>query len=200
MIAYLQIGKLAPNFLTVGVLNNKLGKIRLSDYRGKKYVVLIFYPANFTPVSPTELIGLSNRVSEFRKLSTQILAVSIDSPFSHFHCLLSRQYEGGLFGLKFPLVSDLNKTITTNYQLLTDDGMAFPGVFIIDKEGVIQYYTVNNLLCGRSINEILRILESIQYLKKHPGHACPVDWKYGDKIIYSHPLKSKFYFKKIYST
>ena len=87
MIAYLQIGKLAPNFLTVGVFNNKLGKIRLSDYRGKKYVVLIFYPANFTPVSPTELIGLSNRVTEFRKLSTQILAVSIDSPFSHFHCL-----------------------------------------------------------------------------------------------------------------
>nr|YP_009093067.1 hypothetical protein Ycf42 [Rhizosolenia imbricata]AIR75740.1 hypothetical protein Ycf42 [Rhizosolenia imbricata] len=195
----LQIGKLAPNFLTVGVFNNKLGKIRLSDYRGKKYVVLIFYPANFTPVSPTELISLSKRIPEFRKLSTQILAISIDSPFSHLHFLLSRQYEGGLSGLKFPLVSDLTKTITKNYQLLTDDGMAFPGVFIIDKEGVIQYYTVNNLLCGRSVNEILRILESIQYLKKHPGHACPVDWKYGEKIVYSHPLKSKLYFKNIYS-
>jgi len=200
MITYLQIGKLAPNFLTVGVFNNKLGKIRLSDYRGKKYVVLIFYPANFTPVSPTELISLSNRITEFRKLSAQILAISIDSPFSHLHFLLSRQYEGGLLGLKFPLVSDLTKTITTNYQLLTDDGMAFPAVFIIDKEGVIQYYTVNNLLCGRSINEILRTLESIQYLKKHPGHACPVDWKSGEKIVYSHPLKSKFYFKNLYST
>ena len=197
MLTYLQIGKLAPNFLTVGVFNNKLGKIRLSDYRGKKYVVLIFYPANFTPVSPSELLKLSHRTTEFRKLSAQILAVSIDSPFSHLHCLLSRRYEGGLSGLRFPLVSDLTKTITTNYQLLTDDGMAFPGVFIIDKEGVIQYYTVNNLLCGRSINEILRILESIRYLKKHPGHACPVDWKYGDKIIYSHPLRAKFYYNKL---
>ena len=200
MLTYLQIGKLAPNFLTVGVFNKRLGKTRLSDYRGKKYVVLIFYPANFTPVSPTELLKLSHRVSEFRKLSAQILAVSIDSPFSHLHYLSSRRYEGGLSGLKFPLVSDLTKTITTNYQLLTEDGMAFPGIFIIDKEGVLQYYTVNNLLCGRSINEILRILESIQYIKKHPGHACPVDWKYGDKIIYSHPLKSKLYFKKLYST
>ena len=199
MGTYPQIGKLAPNFLTVGVFNNKLGKIRLSDYRGKKYVVLIFYPANFTPVSPTELISLSNRVTEFRKLSTQILAVSIDSPFSHLRCLLSGRYEGGLSGLKFPLVSDLTKTITKDYQLLTDDGMAFPGAFIIDKEGVIQYYTVNNLLCGRSINEILRILESIQYLKEHPGQACPVDWNYGEKTIYSHPLKSKLYFKELYS-
>lgn len=199
MITYPQIGKLAPNFLTVGVFNNKLGKIRLSDYRGKKYVVLIFYPANFTPVSPTELINLSDRVAEFRKLSTQVLAISIDSPFSHLRCLLSGRSEGGLSGLKFPLVSDLTKTITTDYKLLTDDGMAFPGVFIIDKEGVIQYYTVNNLLCGRNIDELLRVLKSIQCIEKNPGQACPVDWKSGDPIFYSHPLKSKIYFEKLYS-
>jgi peroxiredoxin 2/4 len=200
MINHPQIGKLAPNFLTVGVFNKKLGKIRLSDYRGKKYVVLIFYPANFTPVSPTELITLSDRIAEFRKLSTQILAISIDSPFSHLRSLLSSRYEGGLANLKFPLVSDLTHKITSDYKFLTDDGMAFPGVVVIDKEGVIQYYTVNNLLCGRSINEILRVLESIQYLKEHPGQACPVDWKYGDKTIYSHPLKSKLYFKELYTT
>jgi len=200
MINHPQIGKLAPNFLTVGVFNKKLGKIRLSDYRGKKYVVLIFYPANFTPVSPTELITLSDRIAEFRKLSTQILAISIDSPFSHLRSLLSSRYEGGLANLKFPLVSDLTHKITSDYKFLTDDGMAFPGVVVIDKEGVIQYYTVNNLLCGRSINEILRVLESIQYLKEHPGQACPVDWKYGDKTIYSHPLKSKLYFKELYAT
>ena len=199
MVDYPQIGKLAPNFLTVGVFNKKLGKIRLSDYRGKKYVLLIFYPANFTPVSPTELITLSDRIAEFRKLSTQILAISIDSPFSHLRSLLSRRYEGGLANLQFPLVSDLTQKITNDYKLLTDDGMAFPGVVLIDKEGVIQYYTVNNLLCGRNINEILRILESIQYLKEHPGQACPVDWNYGDKTIYSHPLKSKLYFKELYS-
>ena len=195
-----QIGKSAPNFLTVGVYKKKLGKIRLSDYRGKKYVILVFYPANFTPVPQTELIELNNRIKEFKKLSTQILAISNDSPFSHLRYLLSSHEEGGLQNLKYPLVSDLTKTITNDYNLLTDDGMAFPGLFIIDKEGVIQYYTVNNLLCGRSINEILRILKSIQYVKKHPGCACPVDWKHGDKILYSHPLKSRIYFKKFYSS
>jgi peroxiredoxin (alkyl hydroperoxide reductase subunit C) len=199
MVSIPQIGKVAPNFLTVGVYKNRLGKIRLSDYRGKKYVVLIFYPANFTPVSPTELIHLSDRISEFRKLSTQILAVSVDSPFSHLQYLLSKRTHGGLAHLNFPLISDLTQTITSNYHLLTDDGLSFPGIFIIDKEGIIQYYTVNNLLCGRSVNELLRILQSIQYVKENPGQACPVDWKYGDQILYSHPLKSKLYFKNLYS-
>ena len=159
MASYPQIGKLAPNFLTVGVFNQKLGKIRLSDYRGKKYVLLVFYPANFTPVSPTELINLSDRVVEFRKLSTQILGISIDSPFSHLQNLLSNRYEGGLSNLKFPLVSDLTQKITKDYRLLTEDGMSFPGIVLIDKEGIIQYYTVNSLLGGRRINEILRILK-----------------------------------------
>ena len=195
-----QIGKSAPNFLTVGVYKKKLGKIRLSDYRGKKYVILIFYPANFTPVSPTELIELSNRMKEFKKLSTQILAISNDSPFSHLRCLLSSREEGGLKDLNYPLVSDLTKKITNDYKLLTDDGMVFPGLFIIDKEGVIQYYTANNLLCGRSVNELLRVLRSIQYLKQHPGQACPVDWNYGDKVLYSHPLRSRLYFKEFYSS
>ena len=195
MANFPRIGKTAPNFLTIGVYKKRLGKIRLSDYRGKKYVILLFYPANFTSVSPTELILLSNRISEFRRLSTQILAISVDSPFSHLQYLLSNREEGGLGYLNYPLVSDLTQTITNDYQLLTDEGLSFPGLFIIDKEGIIQYYTVNNLLCGRSINEILRILKSIQYVKKNPGSACPVNWKYGDKILQSHPLKSRSYFK-----
>nr|WAK84902.1 thiol-specific antioxidant protein [Amicula sp. isolate GU52X-4 cfCalB7]WAK84990.1 thiol-specific antioxidant protein [Amicula sp. isolate GU52X-4 cfCalB7] len=199
MLDLIQIGKMAPNFATVGVYKNRLGKIRLSDYRGKKYVILIFYPANFTSVSLTELIQLSDRISEFRKLSTQILAISVDSPFSHLHFLLSNRNQGGLGQLNYPLISDSNQTITNKYKLLTSDGLAFPGVFIIDKEGIMQYYTVNNLLCGRSVNELLRVLQSIQYIKRNPGRACPVDWKYGDKILYSHPLKSKIYFKTLYS-
>ena len=199
MANFPKIGKIAPNFLTIGVYKKRLGKIRLSDYRGKKYVILLFYPANFTSVSPTELILLSDRISEFRKLSTQILAISVDSPFSHLQYLLSNREEGGLGNLNYPLVSDLTQTISSDYQLLTDEGLAFPGLFIIDKEGVIQYYTVNNLLCGRNINELLRILESIQYVKENPGHACPVNWNYGDRILYSHPLKSKIYFKDLYS-
>lgn len=199
MVDFPKVGKTAPNFLTVGVYKKRLGKIRLSDYRGKKYVILVFYPANFTSVSSTELLALSDRISEFRKLSTQILAISIDSPFSHLHSLLSNRDEGGLENLNYPLISDLTQKITSNYKLLTEDGLAFPGLFIIDKEGIIQYYTVNNLLCGRSIDELLRILKSIQYVKDNPGQVCPVNWKYGDRILHSHPLKSKLYFKDLYS-
>ena len=199
MVNSVQIGAMAPNFITVGVYKNRLGKIRLSDYYGKKNVILVFYPANFTSVSLTELIQLSDRISEFRKLSTEILAISVDSPFSHLHFLLLKRNQGGLGQLNYPLISDSNQVITNQYKLLTNDGMAFPGLFLIDKEGIIQYYTVNNLLCGRSVNELLRILQSIQYIKENPGQACPVDWKYGDKILYSHPLKSKVYFKTLHS-
>jgi peroxiredoxin (alkyl hydroperoxide reductase subunit C) len=186
-----QIGKMTPNFLTVGVYKNKLGKIRLSNYHRKKYVILLFYPANFTSVSPSELISLSDQILEFRQLSTQILAISMDSLFSHLHYLLSNRSQGRL--------SELNQTIPNKYLLVTSDGLSFPGVFIIDKERIIQYYTVNNLLCGRSINELLRILKSIQYIKENPGQACPVDWKYGDQILYSHLLKSNVGFKTLYS-
>jgi peroxiredoxin (alkyl hydroperoxide reductase subunit C) len=199
MINFPQIGKMAPNFLTLGVYNKQLGKIRLSDYRGKKYVILVFYPANFTSISPTELNTLSDRISEFKKLSTQILAISSDSPFSHLHYLLSKRSQGGLNNLNYPLISDSTKSITRNYKLLTDDGLSFPGLFIIDKEGIIQYYTVNNLLCGRSVNELLRVLQSIQYVKENPGQVCPVDWKLGEQTLNSHPLKSKHYFKNLYS-
>lgn len=199
MLNRIEIGKMAPNFVTVGVYKNRLGKIRLSDYHGKKYVILFFYPGNFTSVSSTELIQLSDRISEFRKLSTQILGISVDSPFSHLHYLLSKRSQGGVDELNYPLLSDLNHQISKKYKLLSEDGFAFPGLFIIDKEGIIQYYTVHNLLCGRSITELLRILQSIQYLKENPGQACPVDWKYGNKILYSHPLKSKVYFKTLYS-
>uniref|UniRef100_A0AB74TL15 Thioredoxin domain-containing protein n=1 Tax=Discostella guiyangensis TaxID=3145224 RepID=A0AB74TL15_9STRA len=208
MKTFPQIGKIAPNFITVGVFRKRLGRIRLSDYRGKKYVMMIFYPGNFTSISPTELIALSDNISKFRKLSTQILAVSIDSPFSHLQSLLLSRKEGGLANLNYPLISDLSQTITRDYKLLTEEGLALPGVFIIDKEGIIQYYTVNNLLCSRSIYELIRIIESIQYVKKNPGQACPVSWQLSsfknsqqyDPILYSHPLRSKHYFRDLYSS
>ena len=102
----------------------------------------------------------------------------------------------------------MSQTITKNYKLLTEEGLALPGVFIIDKEGIIQYYTVNNLLCSRSINELIRIIESIQYVKKNPGQACPVNWQASsftnfqqdDQVLYSHPLRSKLYFRDLYSS
>ena len=132
----IQIGKMAPNFVTVGVYKNRLGKIRLSDYYGKKYVMLIFYPANFTSVSPTELIELSERITEFRRLSTQILAISIDSPFSHLHYLLSQRSQGGLGQLNYPLISDLNQQITSKYQLF----YLWTKYYSINKNNLAQAY------------------------------------------------------------
>lgn len=165
----------------------------------KNYVLLLFYPANVTAVCPTELIEFNQIILELRKLPTQILTISVNSPFSHRHSLLSKRSQGSLGLLNYSLISNLNQKISKTYRLFTKDGLASPSVFIIDKEGVIQYYTVNNLLCGRSINELLRILQSIQYIKENPGQACPVDWKIGDKTSYAHSLKSKVYFKTLYS-
>lgn len=101
--------------------------------------------------------------------------------------------------MNYPLIFDSNQKITNKSKLLTNDGLAFPGLFIIDKEDIIQYYTVNKLLSGRSLNELLCTSQSIQHIKENPGQVCPVDWKYGDKVLYSHPLKSKTYFKTVYS-
>ena len=115
MIESIQIGKVAPNFITIGIYKNKLGKIRLSDYHGKKYVILIFYPTNFTFISATELTNLSDRIGKLRKLFTQIIAISGDSPFSHIHYLLLKRSQGGLGKLNYPLISDLNQTITSKY-------------------------------------------------------------------------------------
>ena len=195
MVSSLQVGKLAPNFLTIGVYKNQLGKIRLSDYRGKKYVILVFYPANFTSLSVIELIRLNNQISEFKKLSAQILAISIDSPFSHLQFLLATCYQNNLKELDYPLISDLTQKITNNYKLLTDDGISFPGVFIIDKEGIIQYYTVNNLLCERNVNEIIRVLRSIQYVKENPGQTSNGRWDFKIKDSGSNVWKFQNYIK-----
>ena len=200
MITCPQIGKPAPNFAAIAVYKKKFGRIRLSDYRGKKYVVLIFYPSNFTAVSLTELIALNNRLPEFRSLSTQILAVSLENPFSHLYSLFRCRQDGGLEDLDYPLISDLTQQITKDYKLITNDGITIPGLFIIDKDGLIQYYSVNNILCGRSLNEILRVLKSIQYVKQYPGQVCPADWDYGNRTLFLDPLKSRNYFRELYSS
>ena len=160
MLDFPQIGRMAPNFLTVGVYKNRLGQIRLSDYYGKKYVILVFYPANFTSVSLTELIGLSNRISEFRKLSAQILAISIDSPFSHLHYLLSKPNQGGLGKLNYPLISDLNQSITSTYKLLTDDEFykceklddINDNVMFIDTNSFTSQLLINNKIAQLNVN------------------------------------------------
>jgi peroxiredoxin (alkyl hydroperoxide reductase subunit C) len=203
-----RVGLMAPDFEATAVYDQEFETVQLSSYRGKKYVILFFYPLDFTFVCPTEITAFSDRFDEFKDLSTEVLGISVDSEYSHLAWLQTERQAGGLGDLNYPLISDLSQTITRDYKLLTEEGLSLPGVFIIDKEAIIQYYTVNNLLCSRSMNELIRVLESIQYVKKNPGQACPINWQsssfrnfeQSNQILYSHPISSKLYFKHVYSS
>lgn len=192
---YAQVGKSAPDFEVTAVFQEEFGKIRLSDYRKKKYVILFFYPLDFTFVCPTEITSFSDRFNEFSSLDTEILGVSVDSEYAHLTWLQTEREEGGLGLLQYPLIADLRKEISNSYNvLLTDSGVALRGLFIIDKEGIIQYSTINNLSIGRSVDETLRILQAIQYVNENPDEACPVDWTPGNETIIQDPEKSKAFF------
>jgi peroxiredoxin (alkyl hydroperoxide reductase subunit C) len=193
----LQVGQMAPDFEATAVVDMEFKTIRLSDYRGKKYVVLFFYPLDFTFVCPTEITSFSDRYEEFAKLDTEILGVSVDSQFSHLAWIQTDRKDGGLGELKYPLVADLKKTISAAYNVLTPEGVALRGLFIIDKEGVIQHATINNLAFGRSVDETLRTLQAIQYVQSHPDEVCPANWQPGEKTMIPDPVKAKEYFAAI---
>lgn len=193
----LQVGQMAPDFEATAVVDMEFKTIRLSDYRGKKYVVLFFYPLDFTFVCPTEITSFSDRYEEFAKLDTEILGVSVDSQFSHLAWIQTDRKDGGLGELKYPLVADLKKTISAAYNVLTPEGVALRGLFIIDKEGVIQHATINNLAFGRSVDETLRTLQAIQYVQSHPDEVCPANWQPGQKTMIPDPVKAKEYFAAI---
>ncbi len=192
----LQVGQLAPDFTATAVYDQEFKEIKLSDYRGK-YVVLFFYPLDFTFVCPTEIIAFSDRYGEFSSINTEILGVSVDSQFSHLAWTQSDRKAGGVGDLKYPLVSDLKKEISTAYNVLTEEGVALRGLFIIDKEGVIQHATINNLAFGRSVDETLRVLQAIQYVQSHPDEVCPAGWQPGEKTMNPDPVKSKVYFEAV---
>lgn len=193
----LQVGDFAPTFEAVAVLNQEFQKVDLSDYLNKKYVVLLFYPLNFTFVCPTEITAFSDEFEKFAQLNTEILGISVDSEYSHLAWLQTEREAGGLGHLKYPLVSDLRKKISTDYNVQTDTGVALRGLFIIDKEGIIQHSTINNLAFGRSVDETLRVLQAIQYVQENPEEVCPANWKPGDKTMIPDPSKSKDYFSTI---
>nr|ASK39719.1 thiol-specific antioxidant protein [Rhodochaete parvula] len=193
---HFMIGHQAPEFEATAVYDQEFKIVRLSDYRGK-YLVLFFYPLDFTFVCPTEITSFSDEYSKFKVLNTEILGISVDSEYSHLAWIQTDRDNGGLGDLTYPLVSDLTKEISSSYQLLTKEGKALRGLFIIDPQGIIQYVNINNLEFGRSIDETLRILQAIQYIQTHPDEVCPANWKPGEKTIFSDPLKSKDYFKKI---
>ncbi|KAI5084634.1 hypothetical protein GOP47_0000803 [Adiantum capillus-veneris] len=192
------VGNVAPDFQAQAVFDQEFIDVKLSDYRGKKYVVLFFYPLDFTFVCPTEITAFSDRHGEFEKLNTEVLGVSIDSVFSHLAWVQTDRKSGGLGDLKYPLVSDMTKSISKAYNvLIPDEGIALRGLFIIDKEGIIQHATINNLAIGRSVDETLRTLQAVQYVQDNPDEVCPAGWKPGEKTMKPDTKASKEYFAAI---
>ncbi len=171
-------------------------KFSLEQYIGKKHVVFFFYPKDFTFVCPTELIAFQNRIAEFEERNVVVVGCSTDSEFSHWAWLQTEQRSGGIKGVKYPLVADLDKTISMNYDVLAgeydyneDDEMAFTGepvayrgLFLIDKQGVVRHQVVNDMPLGRSVDETLRMIDALQCFEEN-GEVCPADWHKGEQAM-----------------
>ena len=171
----------APDFTATALVNGQFKDVTLSQYKGKK-VVLFFYPLDFTFVCPTEILAFSDASKEFAARDTQVLGVSVDSHFSHWAWAETERAKGGIQGVSFPLVSDLKKEIAAAYNVLLPGGIALRGLFIIDEEGVLRHITVNDLPLGRNVEEVLRVLDALEFHKAH-GEVCPANWKKGDKAM-----------------
>jgi len=189
-----QVTQPAPDFEADAVVHGDFKRIKLSDYRGK-YVVLFFYPLDFTFVCPTELVAFSEEVTEFSKRGAQVIAVSVDSKFSHLAWTQTPRKAGGLGQISYPIVSDLNKKISRDYGvLLESSGVALRGLFLIDKEGILRHMLVNDLPLGRSVQEAVRTLDALQHFEKH-GEVCPANWQPGEMSMKPDPIGSKKYFE-----
>ncbi len=188
------VNKEAPDFTAKAVIGDKtVDDFKLSDLRGK-YVVMFFYPLDFTFVCPTELHAFQDKLEEFKKRNVEVIGVSTDSWFSHHAWLNTPRSQGGIQGVTYPIVSDFNKTIARDYDVLFEDlGAAYRGLFLIDKDGIVQHQVVNNLPLGRSTTEALRMVEALQFFEKH-GEVCPADWQEGAKAMKPDESGLKEYF------
>lgn len=182
-MASLLLGKPAPEFVAKAVIKGEvIDKFSLKDFIGQ-YVVFFFYPLDFTFVCPTELHAFQDSLAEFNKRGAQVVACSVDSWFSHSAWLNTPRNKGGIQGVEYPLVSDLNKTISKAYHVLKEeDGIAYRGLFLIDRQGVIRHLLINDLPLGRSVEEALRLLDALDYVEKH-GEVCPANWHTGSKAM-----------------
>ena len=192
----LRVGMQAPDFSATAVFDQEFKDITLSQFRGK-YVVLFFYPLDFTFVCPTEITAFSDRYSDFSSKNTEVLGVSVDSKFTHLAWIQTPRNEGGIGDITYPLVSDLKREICQSYNVLNDDGEADRGLFIINPNGVIMHSTINKAPVGRNIDETLRILQAYQYVESHPDEVCPAGWTPGDKTMKEDPKGSKEYFSAL---
>lgn len=179
----LLVGKSAPHFCAKAVVKGELvSEFSLRDFLGK-YVVFFFYPLDFTFVCPTELHAFQEKLSAFEQRGAQVVGCSVDSWFSHAAWLKTPKAKGGIEGVEYPLVSDLNKSIAHHYHVLKEDeGIAYRGLFFIDKHGIVRHQLVNDLPLGRSIDEILRLIDALDFYENH-GEVCPANWKAGDKAM-----------------
>ncbi len=186
--------KKAPDFCAKAVVKGQIvDEFKLSDCKGK-HVVLFFYPLDFTFVCPTELHAFQERLSDFEEKGVQVIAVSTDSWFSHLAWLNTPKNQGGIQGVTYPLVSDFNKTISSDYGILIEDmGVALRGLFLIDKEGIVQHQVVNNLPLGRSVDEVLRMVEALQFTEQY-GEVCPANWNKDKKSMKADEDGLKEYF------
>jgi peroxiredoxin (alkyl hydroperoxide reductase subunit C) len=172
------VGKAAPDFTATAVFgNNEIKNLKLSDYKGK-HVVLFFYPLDFTFVCPSELIAFDHRLEEFQKRGVEVIGCSIDSQFTHLAWKNTPVDKGGIGQVRYSLVADINHTICQAYDVEAAGGVAFRGSFLIDKAGVVQHQVVNNLPLGRDIDEMLRMVDALQFTEEH-GEVCPAGWKKG---------------------
>jgi peroxiredoxin (alkyl hydroperoxide reductase subunit C) len=189
----------APEFKTQAVMpDGSFQEVSLSDYRGKKYVLLFFYPLDFTFVCPTEIIAFSDRAAEFEALNVQILGASIDSHYTHLAWRNTPRTEGGIGQINYPLLADLNKEIGKSYDVLLGAGICLRGLFLIDKDGVVRHQVVNDLPLGRSVDEALRMVQALQYFEAN-GEVCPANWHEGARTIKPTPTDSKAFFGAEYS-
>jgi len=192
----IQVGQKAPEFKADAVSGKEFKQVALSDYKGK-YVVLFFYPLDFTFVCPTEITAFSDMAAEFEKSNAKIVGVSVDSKFSHLAWVSQSRAEGGLGDINFPLVADLTKEISRKYGVLIEEvGISLRGVFIIDPNGILKVQMVNNNNIGRNVKEVLRLVQADQYVESHAGEVCPANWTPGGDTMIADVKKSKDYFSK----
>ncbi len=188
------VGNTAPDFSSAALVNGMPGEVKASDYDGK-WKILFFYPLDFTFVCPTEIAAFSDAVPKFKAKGCEVIASSVDSVFSHLAWTQQSRADGGIGEVNFPIIADLNKTVAANYDVLTDDGIALRGLFLIDDKNIIQHATVNNLSVGRNVEEALRLLAAYQFTAEK-GEVCPANWTEGSDTMKPDPKGSKEWFSK----
>ena len=190
------IGRNAPDFNSDALMpDGTFNQISLSKFKQKNYVVLFFYPLDFTFVCPSEIIAFSKRIEDFKSRQTEIIGVSIDSKFTHHAWTNTSLEDGGVGNISFPLVSDLSKSISKSYDTLLNDSVSVRGTIIIDKEGIIRHYSLNDLALGRNVDEFIRLVDALQHNEKY-GEVCPAGWRKGSEAIKPTTIGIKKYLKE----